>query len=105
MADQTPPAYSTTDNNSDVPPPSYTAPTPEFGIGFQRISEPLVNISQVKGHLVLLNAFAELKKQVEGLQELIPHMPDDLEKRWAWFVALAVERSSILLYLPLIFST
>ena len=52
-----------------------------------------MNISQLKGHLVLLHAFAELKRQVEGLQERIPEMPADLERRWAWFIALAVERS------------
>ncbi|KAF8816814.1 hypothetical protein BYT27DRAFT_7333232 [Phlegmacium glaucopus] len=75
-------------------PPTYIAPT-QFKIGFEGTQEPLVNISQVKGHLALLHAFAELKKQVEGLQEAIPHMPADLERRWAWFVALAVERFDI----------
>lgn len=98
MADQIPPVYSavTTDNNggdSDVlAPPTYIAPT-QFDIGVWRTSKPLVKISQVKGHLALLHAFAELKKQVEGLEEPIPQMPADLERRWAWFVALAVERS------------
>ena len=99
MTSQIPPAYSTAvlDSNysigdSEVPPPTYTAPT-QFNIGVLRTSEPLVNVSQVKGHLALLHAFAELKKQVEGLQEPIPQMPADLERRWAWFVALAVERS------------
>jgi len=95
MADQIPPAYSTMAGNSitdsDVPPPIYTAPT-QFNIGSRLTPEPLVNISQVKGHLALLHAFAELKKQVEE-QEAIPHMPADLERRWTWFVALAVERS------------
>ena len=52
-----------------------------------------MNISQIKGHLALLHAFAELKKQVEGLEDFIPQMPADLKIRWAWFVALAVERS------------
>ena len=97
MADQIPPSYSITAEveDLDVSPPTYTAPT-RFNIGSQRTSEPLVNMSQVKGHLALLHAFAELKKQVEGLQEAIdiPHMPADLERRWAWFVAMAVERSA-----------
>ena len=96
MADQILPAYSTTAyssiGDSDVPPQVYTVPT-QFNIGSQCIPEPLVNISQVKGHLALLHAFVELKKQVEELQEAIPQMPADLEKRWAWFVGLAVERS------------
>jgi hypothetical protein len=99
MTDQIPPAYSTAAldssnriEDSDVPPPTYTAPT-QFNIGTLRTPEPLVSISQVKGHLALLHAFAELKKHVEGLQEPIPQMPADLERRWAWFIALAVERS------------
>ena len=96
MTEPIPPAYSATADNNvespDVPPPTYTAPT-QFNIGARRTSEPLVNISQLKGHLALLHAFAELKRQVEGLQERIPEMPADLERRWAWFIALAVERS------------
>ena len=75
------------------PPQTYTAPT-QFSIGSQLTPEPLVNISQIKAHLALLHAFAELKNEVEELQEgTIPQMPADLERRWAWFVALAVRRS------------
>ena len=96
MTVQIPPDYSAAaaDNSVgdlDVPPPTYTAPT-QFNIGILRTSEPLVNISQIKSHLALLHAFAQLKKQVEGLEDLIPQMPDP-ERRWSWFVALAVERS------------
>jgi hypothetical protein len=95
MADQISPAYSPADSftNNPGPPPTYTAPT-QFSIGSRLTPEPLVNISQIKAHLALLHAFAALKKEVEGLQEgTIPQMPADLERRWAWFVALAVERS------------
>jgi hypothetical protein len=99
MANQIPPAYSTTADNTNgnsdgpVPPPTYTAPT-QFNIGSKLTPGPLVNISQIKAHLALLHAFAEFKKEVEGLQEeTIPHMPADLERRWAWFVSLAVQRS------------
>ena len=75
------------------PPPTYTAPT-QFSIGSHLTPEPLVNIPQIKAHLALLHAFAEFKKEVEGLQEgTIPQMPADLERRWAWFVAMAVQRS------------
>ena len=91
-------AYSraTADNTTsmDIPwaLPTYTAPT-NFSIGSQ-LTEPLVNISQIKAHLALLHAFAELKNEVEELQEgTILQMPADLERRWAWFVALAVRRS------------
>jgi hypothetical protein len=95
MANQIPPAYSTADNtrNDPGPPPTYTAPT-RFSIGSHLTPEPLVNISQIKAHLALLHSFAEFKKEVEGLLEgTIPHMPADLERRWAWFVSLAVQRS------------
>ena len=71
MADQIPSVYfaMTADNSagkSNLLPPTYTAPT-QFNIGVRRTSESLVNIYQLKGHLALLHAFAELKKQVEGL--------------------------------------
>ena len=80
-----------------APPPTYTAPT-QFSIGSQLTPEPLVNISQIKAHLALLHAFAELKNEVEGLQEgTIPQMSADLEGRWLWFVGLAVQRS-VLIY-------
>ena len=98
MANQIPPAYSTTaDNIGDSAPPTYTAPT-QFNIGSHLTPEPLVNIPQIKAHLALLHSFAEFKKEVEGLKEdLIPQIPADLERRWAWFVALAVQRSVIYL--------
>ena len=104
MADQIPPAYSTSDNvnttDNPGPPPTYTTPT-QFSIGSQLTPEPFVNISQIKSHLALLHAFAEFKKEVEGLKEgTIPQMPADLERRWAWFVALAVQRS--VTYLPVL---
>ena len=98
MANQIPPAYSTTDNTTvgPGPPPTYTAPT-QFTIGSKLTPEPLVNISQIKAHLALLHAFAEFKKEVEGLKEgTIPQMPADLERRWAWFVSLAVQRSVLI---------
>ena len=74
------------------PPPTYTAPT-QFSIGSQLTTEPLVNTSQIKTHLALLHAFAELKNEVEGLQE---GTTEDFERRWAWFVALAVQRSVLI---------
>jgi hypothetical protein len=94
MANQIPPAYTTADNTTDNPgQPTYTAPT-TFSIGSQLIPEPLVNIAQIKAHLALLHAFAEFKREVEGLQEgTIPQMPADLKRKWAWFVSLAVQRS------------
>ena len=98
MADQIPPAYTTSDNITDNPgpPPTYTAPT-QFSIGSHITPEPLVNISQIKAHLALLHAFSEFKKEVEGLKEgSFPQMPADLERRWAWFVALAVQRSVLI---------
>ena len=99
IAEQIPSSYSTADNTMDNPgpPPSYTAPT-QFSIGSQLTPEPLVNISQIKAHLALLHAFAELKKEVAGLSKkgTIAQMPGDLERRWAWFVALAVQRSVLI---------
>ena len=96
MANQISPAYSTGDDTRDdlgPPQPTYKALT-QFSIGSQLTPEPLLNISQIKAHLALLHSFAEFRKEVEGLLEgTISHMPTDLERRWAWFVSLAVQRS------------
>ena len=83
--------------NPQPPRTYYTAPT-QFSIGSHFTPEPLVKISQIKAHLALLHAFAELKKKVEGLQKkrTIPQMPEDRERRWPWFVGLAVHRSVLI---------
>ncbi|KAF7375454.1 hypothetical protein MSAN_00433300 [Mycena sanguinolenta] len=54
-------------------------------------TEPFVHIAQIEDHLRLLQAFAELKISVEGMDDRI-EMPSDKELRWSWFVGLAVER-------------
>ncbi|KAK7037408.1 hypothetical protein VNI00_011158 [Paramarasmius palmivorus] len=68
-----------------------------YAIG-QAFTSPLVSMSHVKGHLRLLHAFATLRSQIINLSErdiedkfpwFTPHNKD---KRWAWFVGLAVER-------------
>ncbi|KAG6915916.1 hypothetical protein DXG01_009286 [Tephrocybe rancida] len=80
------------------PPPSYDFPQ-TFAIGAGRTKAPLITSNQVKNHLGLLYAFATLKTRVEGINaernEEIPFLPQDPERRWAWFVALAVERFSV----------
>lgn len=80
-------------------PPSYTFPT-TFPIGRQRAA-PLINSIQLKGHLTLLGAFAALHAQIEALDsassvniQLL--VPEDKDKRWTWFVGLAVERQVII---------
>ncbi|KIJ93443.1 hypothetical protein K443DRAFT_135047 [Laccaria amethystina LaAM-08-1] len=94
-----PPPYTSTTTSgipSNASPPSYTFPT-SFTIGGTRTDSLLVNIPQVQGHLALLHAFAQLRTEIEVLEvsltdTMISDMPADKEKRWAWFVALAVER-------------
>ncbi|KAJ6620392.1 hypothetical protein B0H10DRAFT_2163599 [Mycena sp. CBHHK59/15] len=95
-----PPSYTSVDPPSinaptgaqDAAPPDYSFPT-TFIIGARSTGAPFVNAAQIKDHLALLRAFAELKLEVEGLPDAdIPHMPADKERRWAWFVGLAVER-------------
>lgn len=71
--------------------PEYTFPT-RFKVGGAFTDGLLVNIEQIKGHLALLNAFSNLKTQVEGLALENSYMSRDPERRWAWFVGLAVER-------------
>ncbi|KAJ6570975.1 hypothetical protein DFH09DRAFT_1362572 [Mycena vulgaris] len=75
-------------------PPAYTFPT-SFPLGGRYTTTPLVDVRQLKDHLVLLRAFTKLKTKVEALANRdagIPHMPSDKERRWAWFLGLAVER-------------
>jgi len=88
-----PPGYHRIADNQ-LPPPNYTVPT-SFKIGQSRTSESLVKISEIKGHLALLHAFAELKKQVDGDEatvQVAPNVTLDRERRWGWFVGVAVER-------------
>ncbi|KAJ6555800.1 hypothetical protein B0H19DRAFT_1151153 [Mycena capillaripes] len=76
-------------DSADAPP--YNAPT-AFTIGCHTTG-PFVRTQQLKEHLALLHAFADLKTKVEALADgEIAQMPSDTERRWAWFVGLAVER-------------
>ncbi|KAK0491665.1 hypothetical protein IW261DRAFT_1438902 [Armillaria novae-zelandiae] len=89
-----PPSYSTQPSRADESdaPPSYELPYPLF-IGRRTIQTPLVTVSQLKGHLYLLKLFTSLKERVEGLdRSKYRDAPEDKERRWSWFVGLAVER-------------
>ncbi|KAJ2912588.1 hypothetical protein MD484_g7833, partial [Candolleomyces efflorescens] len=97
------PAYSRTpagpnatpkDVGHDASLPGYTFPT-RFKVGGVFTDGLLVNIEQIKGHLALLDAFSNLKTQVEGLELESSYMSKDPERRWAWFVGLAVERFDV----------
>ncbi|KAJ3513636.1 hypothetical protein NLJ89_g2838 [Agrocybe chaxingu] len=96
MAATAPPAYNVPSasgpvEEADVLPPVYTVPT-QFVIGSSRTAAPLVNIQEIKGHLLLLNAFAELKKRILSADVRAPNAPLSEDRKWGWFVALAVER-------------
>lgn len=76
-------------------PPGYNFPS-RFRVGMWT-TEALVNTSNVKGHLTLLQAFASLRSTVDGLEPnsmgvWLDQMPEDKDKRWTWFVGRAVER-------------
>ena len=87
---QPPPTYNS--RYSHGPSPTYTVPT-QFEIGGSRTNSPLVRIPEIKGHLALLRMFAELRNEVAELgSDSAPYIPVEGEKRWSWFVALAVER-------------
>ncbi len=74
------------------PPPTYTVLT-RFTIGQSRTDGPLVSIPEIKAHLALLHAFAELKNSVDAVEvPIVSNVPQDKEKRWTWFVGCAVER-------------
>ncbi|PPR01105.1 hypothetical protein CVT24_000401 [Panaeolus cyanescens] len=97
MADK-PPTY----NANPLPPPSAavegmpstsSAPT-QFMIGSKTTHAPLVSIPHIKGHLALLEAFHKLKSDVESqsFASLEEKVPQEKDRKWGWFVALAVER-------------
>ncbi|KAG7447834.1 uncharacterized protein BT62DRAFT_948034, partial [Guyanagaster necrorhizus] len=89
------PPYSTRPSGGDdggAQPPSYELPYPLF-IGHRALQTPFVSISQLKGHLCLLRHFASLKERVEGIdRSRYPDAPSDKDRKWSWFVGLAVER-------------
>ncbi|KAF7305224.1 hypothetical protein MKEN_01237600 [Mycena kentingensis (nom. inval.)] len=99
-----PPQYTSERSNADAPAgttpplqlqvPEYSLPT-SFTIGAQT-THPFVQVSQLKNHLALLHAFAELKLKVEALAPSpdmsILHLPENKERRWTVFVGMAVER-------------
>ncbi|KAI0792057.1 hypothetical protein C8Q75DRAFT_805098 [Abortiporus biennis] len=68
-----------------------------YPIGNHALSQPLVQINELKGHLSLLKAFKSLRTAVEEaaldlLPKVVQQLRLDKERRWAWFVSLAVER-------------
>jgi len=77
-------------NNGDVStaPPQYTFPE-SFNIG-NVPTPPFVDSAQLKGHLALLHSFARLRSQMYELSASV--VVEDKDRRWAWFVSLAVER-------------
>ncbi|KIJ63482.1 hypothetical protein HYDPIDRAFT_168332 [Hydnomerulius pinastri MD-312] len=92
---ENPPSYSV---HSPIPlagdsPPQYSIPE-TFTVGSQRV-RLLVRPQDLKGHLTILHAFRSLRQIVE--QGDIPDLPEhartmDPERRWGWFIHLAVER-------------
>ncbi|KAG2104330.1 uncharacterized protein F5147DRAFT_579917 [Suillus discolor] len=71
-------------------PPQYTLPE-TFNIG-QRSTRHLIRSYQLRAHLQLLAAFSHLEQRVGASENLIAGLESDSEKRWVWFVNLAVER-------------
>ncbi|KAF9459225.1 hypothetical protein BDZ94DRAFT_1055303 [Collybia nuda] len=67
-----------------------------FQIGSKHTGGSLVSTKQLRGHLALLRAFAQLREQVDKLHErpgaILSRIPKGIGKRWAWFSGLAVER-------------
>ncbi|KAJ3489796.1 hypothetical protein NLJ89_g11494 [Agrocybe chaxingu] len=67
----------------------------KYTIGDGRTTKPLVTLLEIKGHLAILHLFAVMRLRIESLEVSVPHMPLDSERRWGWFVGLAVERFDI----------
>ncbi|KAI0050300.1 hypothetical protein FA95DRAFT_1603654 [Auriscalpium vulgare] len=65
-----------------------------YRIGTANLQVPLVKVKHLQCHLNLLGAFAQLRQEVEASDAALPEaaMRLETERRWAWFVGLAVER-------------
>ncbi|KIY68410.1 hypothetical protein CYLTODRAFT_489786 [Cylindrobasidium torrendii FP15055 ss-10] len=94
-----PPVYSTRPRTErpNTPPPLYYSK-----IGSKVLPQPLVSIPELKAHLLLLNGFAALKQSVEEASPASLGLPDDQiagdidnDRKWTFFVALAVERFEV----------
>jgi hypothetical protein len=88
-SDQLPPY--TTLPQLEPEPPHYTLPE-IFTIG-GHTTRHLVRPDQLSAHLQLLAAFSHLKQRVVASESLIKELETNSEKRWVWFINLAVERS------------
>ncbi|KAF7304496.1 hypothetical protein HMN09_00852000 [Mycena chlorophos] len=90
-----PPADTDASSLALVSPPSYT-PLAKFRVGSKE-TKAFVTVDQLKDHLALLHALAELRLRVENTsaEDLgIEYFPPENEKsrRWSVFVGFAVER-------------
>jgi hypothetical protein len=95
MDEHPPPAYTTrppphplVDSYVPPPPPEYTFPV-SFNVGRGR-TPPFVDSAQLRGHLSLLHSFAMLRSQIDEVSGDL--LLEDKDRRWTWFVSLAVER-------------
>ncbi|KAG6830419.1 hypothetical protein H0H87_008167 [Tephrocybe sp. NHM501043] len=74
--------------------PEYTIPK-TYKVGGKHTNTPFVTSAQLKGHLALLRAFAQLRTKIDGLKveawKSDRYIPDKPNKRWVWFVGFAVE--------------
>lgn len=98
MGDQVSPASYPTNASQNGLPLTYAFPS-AFMIGNKQTLAPLVTPEQLKGHLGLLRLFRGLRETIDaGEDDRLPawSMQIEPERRWAWFVALAVERRVVL---------
>lgn len=89
MSGDLPPSYT----DAQASPPRYSLPE-TFTIGHRNV-DLLIQPQQLRGHLSMLHAFHNLRVTVES--DDVSRFPTDVramepEKRWGWFVNIAVER-------------
>ncbi|CAA7259468.1 unnamed protein product [Cyclocybe aegerita] len=94
MATNLPSTFTTSDSQDGGTNTRRQIPS-EYTIGHGQTTRPLVKLREIKGHLALLHLLAVLRLRIESLEVSVLHMPSDSERRWAWFVGLAVERFDI----------
>lgn len=79
--------------NDQAAPPTYSPPSAYY-IGSHTLTNPLVDVYQLKAHLGLLKALHDLRQAVEAGDDRFPELVHAMGhmQRWGWFVSLAVER-------------
>lgn len=103
-----PPPYTEVASGGSPPPAAFLRDAPpqsvpsigwreldSYHVGTVSLKKPFISVNEVKRHLSLLHAFYELKQKVLNVTSKVSKTlwaQLDAERRWVYFVGLAIER-------------